>query len=1081
MTLVLKGKKVIKWLEKHSLSRRDYVLRSQWKVGANIIKRIRSKRVHLPWYLLVGDRCGKSTVLASSGLPRFYGEDDDMVVGPTRTLRWWFFRDLCILDLSSNFLSSTGNFSQSWIKLTRWFMRMPAPAGVIVALPLSELMGDDRGALHTLARRQRTLIEPLLRRFGNRLPLYVMVTQCDEFPGFSLWQQQLSFSQRQQPLGYSWNTTPHFDGQDENILQPLFSALKQGLSQTRLSMARPESLSTSDYVSLINFPESFSQLESSLRFLLAALCEPNAWFSHASLRSVWFTATEPNTENNGRRVSVFIQDLLTRHLPSLSLLHRELRWYQREIGKRACSVILGLCALWIVVSASQSYIYLQPNILQQPPDVLAKFLEKDEQYSKFSLRYLPFMPLLEQQHRRVESQLAKFPSNPRAVNQSLSEYQQEVLKAKPAQQRELILQLANAILTWKQMRNGATLNSLSSKPFVGHLLQQNVYPGSLSPLSILVLERYYMQHPDGVNWLQSAQKLLVRLVNNDPELKWLVAPANTLPALRGVTFWPSLSDKIELSGVWTRKGELATYEWMQSIELAVGHPLPILQQEKEYWPILRQDAWRGYLIDVAANLSSINPITIPRWQLIELGQNQSQMMQFVTSGLKDLNNIPSSQAQPWLAILRQLQQLAVNDNSSALLRRAVRADNRIRQSITDWLRGTPEKQIIDSTPPTELAWRKWQSARNEAVKEAVAQGSPSEYLTRGLSNIAQNSSEHNPLTDLFPAISLLQERISPRNNDASIAAVWSLYQYDAHRLLGNALAQSACWLNTQWKSSVIWPLNKDADLSSYEDQQALSQQVVSDFLRGPARSVLIANKLGPSALEFAGMKIPLKPDFIHLTQKSFSTELIQDVPQRASTRISDKLSELQAKLDAMKLQESAFEKQSWKINIASLPTTVINGAQVIPIGTKLTLKCFNGDQELISMNFAEKREFTWQPGQCSGVTLSIIFPDFTVFYQLKDDDAWPLFVNSFTSGEQLLDSDDFGDKAGLLHQLGIKQILVRFSVSDSTELETAWKSWNELENKINDINDRIIDLDTHANNQQLSPISALPSDIAQCQ
>lgn len=1081
ITRAIRGKQGRHWFEKYRLSRREYVLLSHWKAGASIIKRIRRQRAQLPWYLLVGERCGKSTLLASAGQPRFYGDNDDAVAGPTRTLRWWFFRQLCVLDLSSNFLNGSASFRQAWGKLTQWCARMPAPAGVIVTLPMRALMSGDLNALHALARQQRALIEPLMRRFGERLPLYVMVTQCDDFPGFSLWSRQLSAAQRQQPLGYSWHMAPHIDGQDELALRPLFTALKEGMSRVRMSMTFPETLNIKEKATLLDFPEAFASLEPGLRYALASLCEPNAYFSHTCLNSIWFSAAELQEENRGRRVSVFVHDLLTERLRDLSLRWSTQRWYQRPRGKTTCTVALVVCALWILISASLSFNRLQPEIARLSPDALAAFLAKDEQFPKVSLRYLPFQPLLGQQHQYAESQLARVPSTPRLAQIALIDFQQKVLAAAPAQQRELILQLTQAVLTWQQMRDGASLETLSQQAPVASALQQRTYSGPLSPLAVMAQERYYMQRADGERWLQTARRLLTTLVNHDPALNWLVAPAAALPALQATTFWPSLPESVELPGIWTSTGETALNDWMAQIERATQHPQPLFQQMRAHEPALRQNAWQQYLIDVTASLSSVAPAMMPPGQLIALGQNQSPAMQFAALTLRELHDIPAGDAQPWLATLRQLQHLAANSHASALLNRANRIDDRVRQSLSGWLRGASSESRTDTAPRADQIWRLWQNARSSGVSEAVAQGKPSAQLTSGLFSPLQNNGKHNPLMELLPALATLQESLSAQNNDASISAVWRLYQDDARRLLGNAVAQSACWLNNQWKSTVIWPLDKDSDHRTYDEQQALAQQLVSTFLQGPAKALLTTNSSGPDVAEYAGIKVPLTAEFIRLTRQAFSPDMMQDVPQRASTRQNDQRAALKAKVDALVSQQNELAKQNWKISIASQPATVPGGAQVIPTGTQLTLNCQKGDQQLSSMNFAEKHDFNWQPGQCSGLTLSVIFPDFTAQYQLNGDDAWPRFINRFTDGEALFDSSDFDDSSGLLQQLGIKQILVRFTVSDTQETEAAWQTWSTLNDNIKDLNDRIASLDDRDESSPLTPISALPDDIAQCQ
>ncbi|MFX2610787.1 type VI secretion protein IcmF/TssM N-terminal domain-containing protein [Enterobacter mori] len=1089
---LFRGKKGLRLLKKYHLSRREFVLLSHWKVGADILRRLRRKRTRLPWYVMVGDRCGKSTLLASSGVPRFYGVTDDTVVGPTRTLNWWFFRRLCVLDLSSNFLHGTAAFRQTWGKVAFWINRMPAPAGVIIALPIGILMNGQPGVLHEAARRQRALIEPLMRRFRERLPLYIMVTECDRFPGFSLWQQQLSARQKQQALGYTWVTPPHIDGQDEHTLAPLFSVLKQGFSRVRLSMARPEQISTQDYVTLLDFPEAFSNLEPALRSFLSSLCEPNAYFSRSTLRSVWFTATEPLTENRKRRISYFVHELLTGHLWDLAREKEGHRWYQRRRGKTCCILLLTAGLLWTGVSATLSAGRLQPEISRMSSGELAEFMATDEQYSPAALRYLPFLPLLNKQYSQAISRLVQVKDTPRPAQQTLADYQQRVLSASPSSQRDYILQLAEALYIWQQMRDGASLRTLQHLPPVAASLQQRLYPAELPPLAQLALERYHMQGSGGQHWMRSAQQLLVKLVNHDPSMTWLLSDSETLPSLQATGFWPLLPETVALSGVWSRQGEIAVNKWMSLIEQTAGQPQPVFRQLRDSWSARRQAAWRQYLIEVTAALSSQpQSSSMTKSQIIALGQNNSPSMQFIEKTISELSTVSAPQTENWLMTLRNVHQLSVKGNASAMISRAKLADARIRQSLLTWLQGKQsERSAGVVTEPAVRLWENWQKARNLAVKEAVAQGEPSPFLTRGLfaSPIASPTpaSERNPLLDLLPALSSLQERLSPANQDVGIAAIWLLYKNDARQLLMNAMSQSACWLNGQWKSRIIWPLESNAGNKSYDEQQALSLTYISEFMRGPAKALLVTDTNGPEAGSYAGLRVPLTDDFIRFTRHSFPLEIIQDVPQRVSTRDGDRRAALQAKLSELELQQSELEKQVWSLSLSSMPATIPGGAKVIPVGTQLTLKCQKGEQQLDSINFAEKAEFTWQAGQCQEVALRVKFPGFTVSYHHYGENAWPDFVQRFASGETLFDSGDFGADAALLNNLGIQKILVRFAVSETQPLNDAWISWRDRAEQIGELRTQLADLDARIQRQQsdislANPLSALPENIAHCQ
>lgn len=1078
--LIIKGKKGRGLLKKYRLSRREYVLREHWKSGASIIRRIHRQRTPLPWYLLVGDCCGKSTLLASAGLPRFDDVTDNNVEGPTRTLKWWFFRRLAILDISSQFLNGGPTFRQTWKKLVQWCMQTPALTGIIITIPMGSLMSGDRSNLLRLARQQRTLIEPLVRRFGKRLPIYVIITQCDHFPGFSLWYQQLSAGQKQQALGYRWNTPPHIDGQDIMTLQPLFASLQRGMSMARLSMASPANLNLAEYASLLDFPEAFASLEPALRYTLASLCEPNAYFSHSRLGAIWFTATEPQTNNRGRREGVFVHDLLNRQLPEFNSYHRSQCWYQRPLGKWLYISALVFIVIWLAISSTLSLGRLKPTLAHSTPDELTNFLAEDEQYPALTLRFLPFQLLLSQQQRQAEDRLSQTPTKPRPLEKTFADYRQQVLAATPAQQRTLILQLADAILCWQQMRNGAPLNALNHMLPVATTLEQRTYPSELAPLTRLALERYYMQSTEGERWLHTAQQLLSTLVSQSPSPQWLLAPTPEIFGIQADRFWSSLTEPPLIDSIWTSEGNAALNRWMTKIERAAEKPLPILQKARILLPEQRQNAWRRYLVDVTANLSTASPVTLSRGDLLALEQNLSSAMRFAAHICAELEDIPPSEAQSWLTLLRQLQQIVIAEAPSPWLNRVVRMDQHLRLSLKNWLQNRPSSAHNGYAILSAPLWQKWQSARNRAVQEAVAQGNPSIHLTRGLF-APQESGEKNPLSAMYSALSELQSKLSPHNTDAGIAAVWLLYQDDAHSLLANAMAQSACWLNNQWKSTIIWPLGKDAEFRSHEEQQILIQESVSDFLQGPAKKLLIATDTGPVAAEYSGMKMPLSAEFLLLARQNFSPELIKDLPQRVSTRGDDRRAALQSKIDELTSSKNALEKKTWKITVVSQPATIPDGAQVMPTGTQLTLNCLNGAQQLRSMNFVEQRDFRWQPGQCQGLTLSIIFPDFSLDYQLDGIDAWPRFIKRFSTGAALFDSSEFGDSITLLERMKIKQILVRFKVSSSQTLEAAYQEWGALDNTLTDLKRRLASLSEENSTSVRRPISTLPSNIAQCQ
>lgn len=1085
LTQLIKEKKAHRFFKKFRLSRREYVLFEHWKSGAAVVKRIQRKRPPIPWYLLLGDRCGKTSLLAGSGLPMFSSDAQDTHVVPTHTLRWWFFRNVCFLDLSGNFLNGTPTFHRAWGKMVSWIVRAPAPAGILIGLSVTDLINEDVSALHEKARKIRAQIEPLTRKLKRQLPLYMTVTQCDKFPAFSLWAKQLSAAQQQQALGYYWPMPPEIDGKDVSTLLPLFTALKKGFDFARLSMAGAP-VSAQARAALLAFPESFARLEEPLRVFLASLCEPNAYFTPATLGGVWFTAGEQQDKNKSRRTTSFVHDLLTHHLPAFSA-SRDVRWNHnkrlRAVVGRA--LLLG-CVVALGYSALKSTQLMQHDTATLSPAELAELLMKNETHRDSPLVYLPFAHVLNHQHEWIEARLrARTPSQLLNTDPQLSAYEQQFLTAPLKTRRQMVLTLAQTLLTRQAMRDDATLAALSLRPTIPEALRLDAVDPSASPHARLAMERWEMQQPAGASHLAALHRLLSALINDDRTLAWLTAPDDNLHDVQASDFWPQVP--ATLSGIWTRQGEAQLTEWVNLITQAGGKTQPgaALQQFKQSLPALRQNAWRDLLLTVTPLVQNQAAHSLSQNQLIAINQGQSPARQFARRIALELEDIPAQSAQPWLTELQNLQNLPLQAAQNPTLKKVQQVDASFRGGLTKWLQGGKSPAAPPSGEPQTDAWQKWQASLNEATSQALNQAALSPALTNGLFAPQTDAKNINPLVTLFASFEQLRKTPEPRSQEIGVETVWSLYQSDASALLGHALSRSGCWLNEQWQSKVLWPMRKNAQGLDYDAQQALTWQYLADFVRGPAKGLLVVTDQGPQAGEFLGQTLPLTDEFVSIARHLLNPEDVLDVPQRQNTQNADRISVLNDQIVQLTQQQKALETTPYSVSIVSQPATVPEGARLIPTGSRLTLECQSGVKVLDSMNFAEEAQFIWLPGQCQSVKLDVKFPNFTATYRYSGSSAWPDFLDAFASGEALIDARDFDDNADAMTALNIKHVLLRFKISDQIALQTAWMGWSKLDDQLTGLKEQKQALEEQQ--QSLEPsaalrgqLSGLPENAADC-
>lgn len=1087
MGIFIKENKVNHFLRRFRLSRHEYVLYKLWKKGVTVLRGIQRKRAAIPWYIFMGERCGKTSLLAGAGLPMFSNDAEDYAVTPTHTMRWWFFRSVCILDLSSNFLHGTSSFQRSWNKLVGWISRGPAPAGIIVGLGIDDLMNEEVGVLHDKARKIRSQIEPLTRNLKRQLPIYILITQCDKFDGFSVWRQQLSVSQNQQALGYYWQISPDIDGKDASTLYPLFTTLRNGLDLVRLSMAGT-SFSPNDRALLLDFPESFDTLKKPLQLFLASLCEPNAYFTATSLGGVWFTACEPQPSNRSRRISYFINDLLTLHLHTFSH-SRDVIWqYSKKLRVSFITLVLLGCLTALGGSAVKSVDLMQGDISKLTPPELTTLLVKNESYQHSVMLYLPFIPVLNHQHERVEKSLV-LKLRPRPLNfvRTVEAYKNQMMNADQNTQRKMILALAQTILTRKDMREGATLETLGQQPVIPDELNLSEAESVMTPIERLVIDRWMMQQPVGADYLKSLQDLLASLIKYDQTLAWLTAPVPFPPDVNASDFWHDLPGTVALPGIWTSQGETLINEWINLLNLASEgiFQKTVLKHFMQTLPAKRQDAWRGFLLEVIPLLQDTQPRSLSPSQLISLGEGQSPAMKFAQRIKEELDSIASGNTQPWLKELRRLQKLPSYASEHIVLQKAHQADDKFRSTLITWLFKGKVSVSGNSVAQQIDAWKKWQASLNTVAGQALNQVALSPVLTQGLFAPAVNAATSNPQIALFTSLEQLHKAFLPYSPELGMDAVWSLYRNDANSLLAHSMARSACWLNEQWQTRVMWPMSKDAATQDYDSRQTLSWQYITDFIRNSAKGLLIVTEQGPQPGEFQGQTLPLNTDFLRIARYMLNPEDMLDVPEHQNTLLVDKLAVVNDQITTLTQQQKALEAKPYRVGVISGPATIPEKARLVPIGSSLTLDCHSGSQTLSSMNFAEQAQFNWQPGQCQSVKLDVEFPNFTATYRYKGNSSWPDFLTHFVDGEALFDTSNFDEGIDLLEELNIKHVLVRFKIVNQQPLQEAWAEWNNLDEQVMALTQQQQDLKEQLQIQQPSAalrgrFSELPKDVAEC-
>ncbi|WP_454843821.1 hypothetical protein [Rahnella aceris] len=567
----------------------------------------------------------------------------------------------------------------------------------------------------------------------------------------------------------------------------------------------------------------------------------------------------------------------------------------------------------------------------------------------------------------------------------------------------------------------------------------------------VVLQRALLQLPEGGKQLVVLRELLGRLVNSDPQMAWLVAPSGDLTPVNLTDFLPSYEDKTQVSGLWTLQGTAQIQGWLKEIRRAGGEqvPMPALVAFEQHWPALRQTQWMTMML--AMNQQPAPELTSEEWQtaLITLDQGNSPSMKFSRYVNEQLEDIRAQDAEPWLRELRRLNQLQAMSVPGALIPRISKVQQSFQKKISALLK-------IDSKTLTPVLsdlnvknWNAWKNSLHAAVSDVFATPKSSDRLTRGLFQTGA-AGDSNPLQLLDSRFNVLRKSLSAERDDFASNAVWALYQNDAHWLVAHAMQRSACWLEQQWQSRVLWPMENNASRLEYDDQQDLAWQYLSDFIRGPAKSVLVVEDNGPKAGEFNGQTPGLTPEFLRMVNHVLRPDDVLAMPERENTRNDDALAALKDEQADLEAQMAALEAKPLELTLKSLPATIPGGARLMPVGTQLTLFCDEQQWKLNSMNFSEQAAFRWRPGHCSRATLVIKFPGFDLTYEYFGEAAWPDFLQDISDGQHRFKAEDFPDDTAQLTALGIKEVMVRYQSGSQNAVQDRWHQWQELNQALND-------------------------------
>jgi len=274
----------------------DLELRTSFRRALRVLKHHvtgRDYRYRAPWYLLAGEsKSGKTSLLDSNGLKLSI---NDAIEGKSRQLNWYFFDDGVVIDVPGDFVlrsNKTANH-RGWNTIMRLLQkhRPQRPLdGIILTIPATDLIGCDQDNWEFELEQKATCLYRKLwqaqRILGMRLPVYIVLTKCDEVTGFNTFCNQLPEKLHAQMFGWS-NPAAIETAYEPGLLKLAFESVHKHLSWLQFEIfAERDEVENGD--DLFLFPMSIQSLRKPLQVYLDNLFKQSAYHESYLFRGLYF-------------------------------------------------------------------------------------------------------------------------------------------------------------------------------------------------------------------------------------------------------------------------------------------------------------------------------------------------------------------------------------------------------------------------------------------------------------------------------------------------------------------------------------------------------------------------------------------------------------------------------------------------------------------------------------------------------------------------------------------------------------------------------------------------------------------------
>ncbi|MDR0867294.1 MAG: hypothetical protein LBP75_02320 [Planctomycetota bacterium] len=333
-----------------------------------------------PWGVMLGaSGAGKTCAVAGSRLATELG------IGKNDArCSLHFLRDLALIDPQGekfvsggeNAAANSGNEDLSCLLTLLASARSREPLNyIILTVGADSLLNEHADDLQEYGRQLSAQIDAIYRRFGCRIPLYLLVTKLDLVYGMRELARALPDDILTQAMGAVNAATLAADG----FAEEAFADLSRRLQTLRLQLAFSVK---GDAAAISAAPAGFAQLLPGLRAVLRGAFAPNPYRQPLTLRGLFFGAgraegapeplkltelglpapkpeTDSDWDKNAARLTMFLSDFFGKVLPADRDYYRPLPEFARWRALRANLGVLTILCLAFAAALGMTAAFLQ--------------------------------------------------------------------------------------------------------------------------------------------------------------------------------------------------------------------------------------------------------------------------------------------------------------------------------------------------------------------------------------------------------------------------------------------------------------------------------------------------------------------------------------------------------------------------------------------------------------------------------------------------------------------------------------------------------------------------------------------------